>query len=396
MEKNLFISNSSKQKILGFLKLNRAFFVALVIIGFMDLFSCKIADVVQDGTKQVVRCKRQWVRTDEISKQAGGQDIVLFLGNSKIVAGIIPEVFDRANGHKIFSFNLALSALPLGPNYFMLKDYLQHNPPPKYIVTTLDPGGLRHGLMPYYAPINAGLWEVIEYSWYRKDWDLLINYLFPIRFYWPEVRIYMIRRILPLVSKSFWTHERQKFVDQSKNKETFQHDWDNWYRLKYLDFEEASQERERILRMDRGYYYIVEQAALGGQLPDDYVAQENKKSKALPVSQKEDFEDPFVKRFFDLALSKGIKVILISGYALGPRGSHTAVVSDTWASAQKKYRNVYFSRFEPRYYEPKYFSDPVHVNRAGATRYTLEIAEEFKDIVYGSTGMAHSSLDQSR
>ena len=119
---------------IGLLRASRAFIVALAMLGVLNFFAYRIADVTEDGTKQVVRCKRQWARGDWIVKEAAGRDIVLFLGNSKVSAGIVPELFDRVNGGRLISFNMALPALPLGPHYFLLKEYLRHNPAPKYIV----------------------------------------------------------------------------------------------------------------------------------------------------------------------------------------------------------------------------------------------------------------------
>lgn len=366
---------------IGSLKSSRAFIVALAMLGVLNFGAYRIADVAEDGTKQVVRCKRQWAQGDWIAKEAGGRDIVLFLGNSKVSAGIVPELFDRANGGKVISFNMALPALPLGPHYFLLKEYLRHNPAPKYIVMTLSPGGLKHELMPYYAPINAGLDEVVAYSFLRKDVDILINRLFPLRFYWPEIRRYFTGKTLAFISQKVSERERREYAGGSGKKETFRHDWDRLFHLKYLDFEKTAHHREELLKSNRGYYFIVEQAVVGGALPDDFEVQRAppREAAGAPAVQGGGEEnDPFVARFFDLAASKNIQVILVADYVLSAADRGPGVLPDEWRQARTRYPNVTFARFAPHYFPPRFFSDPGHVNPMGAVRYTLEIAAEFK------------------
>ncbi len=370
----------------GFLKFSRAFLVAAALLGLLNFLACRIADVAADGTKQVVRCKRQWARSGWISRQAGGRDVVLFLGNSKVSAGIVPELFDRANGGRVFSFNLALPALPLGPHYFMLKEYLRHNPPPKYIVMTLSPGGFQQELMPYYAPINAGIDEVVAYAWLRKDVDILVNRLLPLRFYWPEIKRYFTAKALAFISRQVSERERRRYVDGSRKEETFRHDWDRLFHLKFQDLEKTARERENLLKDNRGYYFIAEQAVVGGALPDDFSAREEQASAAAPlgpaVPAAPPARDPFVDRFFDLAASKGIRVILVSDYALATREPAPGALPEEWMRVRAKYRNVMPGRTAPHYFEPKLFSDPAHANPMGAARYTMEIAAEFRSAVH--------------
>jgi hypothetical protein len=391
-ERNLFISNSKMQKLDALLKFSRPFFVVVALLGVANFFALKIGDVAQEGTKQDVRLKRQWAKEDIISKEAQGKDVLLFLGNSKITAGIIPKLFDRALEGKVFSYNLSLPALPLAPDYFLLKDYLEHNAPPKYIILTLNPGDLTQGLFSYYAPLNAGLAEVVEYSRLRQDGDVLINYLLPVRFYWPEIKRYFISKALSVMPQRFRAPVRQKYADRSKGEETFRHDWGYLFDLRYVDLEKSAHQREELLKENRGYYYIAEQGVIGGALSDDYFSRDKNVPVEAPVVADmgpsddvvvvKETEDPFVKKFFDLALLKGIKVFLISDYTLNPPGNHAVVFPGSWKLVGTGYHNVYFSKFGIQNYEPKYFSDPTHVNPQGAAKYTQGTAEEFKRIFY--------------
>ena len=79
------------------------------------------------GRALVCEHKRLAVRGGEVTQEAGKLN-VLFFGNSRILAGLVPAEFDALGGGRTFSWNLALPALPIGPQYFEFKEYLEHHP----------------------------------------------------------------------------------------------------------------------------------------------------------------------------------------------------------------------------------------------------------------------------
>jgi len=113
-----------------FKQASRAFFVFLLLFLIAQIICLEVSDLSDDG-KLLVKFKRQWVRSASIIKAPDDKDLVFFLGHSKILSTIIPELFDRENAYSTYSYNLALPGLPLAPHYFMLKDYLEKNKPPQ-------------------------------------------------------------------------------------------------------------------------------------------------------------------------------------------------------------------------------------------------------------------------
>jgi hypothetical protein len=383
---NLFIFNFDKVWLSEYLRINRAFLVFIALFIITGVLFIQISYLYEEGTEQIVRIKREWVKQKDRFKEIPGKDTVIFLGNSKITAGLIPELFDRETGNKTHSFNLSLPALPLAPHYFLLRDYLKNNVPPKYIIMTFNPGRYDNELFPIYSIQGAGLSEAWQYALVSKNSDVLFNYIFPWSFYFPEFKRYLKGKIFILMPDLEREKFKKRFIINAKSHETYLHDWSSIFDSIFLISEQIAMKRESSLVKNRGYYFIVEQAALGGELPDDYIS----KLKINIEKQKQFFidhakmDDPFVDKFFSLTKSYGIKVVLISDYAMVDQLDQIEAPPSSWTYLKSKYDNVYFANngFYRFFYEPKYFSDPVHVNPQGAIRYTKAIAQEFHDIFY--------------
>jgi hypothetical protein len=93
-----------------------------------------------------------------------------------------------------------------------------------------------------------------------------------------------------------------------------------------------------------------------------------------------------VDKFFELNERNGTKVILIDDYFIDyqdrvnrPQDSHP----DLWHQLQRRLKTVYFLKDQPdvKFYKPRFFSDPVHLNPEGATTFTREIAEGFSELL---------------
>ncbi len=358
---------------------NRAFLVTLLLLAATGFLSFRIADVAQEGTKQAVRCKREWARQKNAFLPPADRDTVLFFGNSTMGAGIIPELFDAENNNTTYAVNFSLPALPLAPHYFLLKDFLKNHPPPRYIIMTLSPEGFSSELFPYYAVLNASLPEIAQYALLRKNADIIVNFILPWKLYWPEVKRYAIGKMIMAMPQGWKEAIRKKYADRGAGDETYRHGWEKLFDLRYIAVERSAREREKILKDGRGYYFIAEQSIMGGAMPADYAATEangQEEQKILPPEaafKESEMHDPFISRFFDLARSRNITVIRKSPAPAGSPG--------LWKFLKSKYPNIYFSpdHRTPRLYAPRYFSDPVHVNQAGAERFTKEIAQEFRE-----------------
>ncbi|MEI7483055.1 MAG: hypothetical protein WCK75_12015, partial [Elusimicrobiota bacterium] len=169
---------SFEGKIQRIFRSSRAFLAFLAFLLSAQFICLLIADIAKDRAKQVIQYKRQWVSGAQI-KGVKGKDLVFFFGGSEITSGVIPEIFDEGNRGATYSYNLALPASPLAPHYFLLRDYLQRNEPPRYIIMLLTPGRFDTHYFSVCSIQGAGLYEVLVYAFLRNDPDIVLNYLLP-------------------------------------------------------------------------------------------------------------------------------------------------------------------------------------------------------------------------
>ncbi len=400
MRKNSSIFNSNGKLTADILLLNRAFFTAVLLFALSQIICLKISEVTLECSKQVVSYKRKWVESKKIRKQEG-KELVFFFGDSLILTGIIPEVFDKKNSDSTYSYNLALPALPLAPHYFMLKDYLKSNVPPGYIIMTLNAGGFKNNLFPIYAVQGAEFFEILQYSFLRKDFSVLEKYFLPSKAYNREIGIYFGSKIFKALPVKIKEGILKEYINNLRKNESYPHDWEKVFNIQYIAPEKFKERMAAALADSRGYYYLSEQAIIGGRLPVDYKPAEgvsdmnagNNRDNFKEENLYETFsakEDPFIEKFFRLTSEYNIKVILIGGYNLGLSENVSYQqendVLKLWKELRLRYKNICFADngFLPKSYAPSFFSDPKHLNENGAVRYTAEVADEFKKIVADS------------
>ena len=333
------------------LLLKMALFSAMgaMILAGLNSFAIRAGNAFKDGAAKVCEYKRNMVR-DGRAAPVRGRTIVLFMGNSKILAGPIPDHFDALSGNQTYSYNLALPALPIGPQFFVLKDYLERNPAPQYIVTTLSTErGNAPGLFDKYALQGISMpHELAAYARLRKSKPILMNWLFPIRMYKQETLKYGFAMLL---------------------------DRDSIRRARDTD-----RRTMRAIERDRGYYYIRDKVAFpGGRLPDDFMPQNGMHRKC---DQFNPFEDPFTGMFFSLAREQGITVMLVEPPVLEKEFAPCPGMPRQYAAILERYPNVRMARngWRRKSFPNRFFSDPTHLNREGAQRYTEAIYKEFLEI----------------
>ncbi len=413
---------------IGCFKIPRSLLVCLSLVVLFALSQSWFRDIAlmyTDKTKQVVAFKRDWVRKAGFLKDSGGKDSIFFIGTSKITAGIVPEEFDVQLNGRVYSYNLALPALPLAPHYFMLEDYLKRNKPPKYIILLLETDGFRQYLFSAYSIMGAGLNEALRYSYLAKNAEIIWSHIYPLGSFWPNIKKSCLIQALSFLPAAFREAHKKAFLREANLGETYKHDWEYIYQSEYAAPEKAARDLRRNLLKNRGYYYIIEQAVKGGNLSEDYVppwavqqSQPPVTAKGQPPTPQQEITpltvkdqaqaniqaqpslpqqvtspvkapkitDPFVEKFFALNERNGTMVILIDDYSLDykgrvdmPRGPHPQL----WHYLKQKYKNVYFMTKESdvKFYRPGLFSDPAHLNREGARIYTREIAAGFEELL---------------
>lgn len=380
---NLFISNSKKTLILGL----------SLFIACQFMFLCT-SNITQTASKQVVQEKRSWARAEGLIKAKTNKDLILFFGNSHMAAGIIPDVFDAVNGNTSTSYNLSLVGLQLPVHYFLLKDYLRHNPPPQYILLNPTFQGYDVESFPSYAIQGAGLREVILYAFYRKNMDVFFNYIFPARVHWPETIRYFTGKILALMPTKIRDLHKRLYLGRFGDREVWGHNRPYFYESQFIRPEELRRQRIKLLEKQRGYYYVIEESIIGGQVTEKYLNNLGIHLEPCPSPLEDQAEgdiippiDPISDEFFQLARAKGIPIVLLPEYTMDHHqlgciettGRYTMKDTALYQYLHARYGNVYsltnYSKIE---YPYKLFSDPSHLNPQGAKIHTQNMAQAFK------------------
>jgi len=312
------------------------------------------SSVYKDGAAIICESKRHLVRSNQINNNK--RINTFFIGNSKILTGLIPDYFDMDLNGAVTSFNLSLPALPVGPHYYCLKDYIKNNTPPQYIVIYLSTyrgmiDSMAGKLVRYYC--NQGsmsFHELLSYSIFFRD---------------PWILIY---HILPQLMFS-------DFVDSYTFNNLFHKD-------DIIKIREHNMTLLTRMVKDRGYYFIEEQARFPDKaLPEDF-SEDMHPNQTRPIFDVD--SDIFLDKFFRFTSSEGIKVLLIEPPYRRGQYSQFSEIPAQYKAILQRYDNVYIAPdgWKTKFYENRYFSDPTHLNHEGAILYTREIAHEFAELFH--------------
>jgi hypothetical protein len=324
-----------------------------------------VGKVYKSGAEIICEEKREAVRSGKLGYRLEKIN-VLFMGHSKILSGIIPEYFDSLMDHKVYSLNLSLPALPIGPHYFELLDYLKCNPNPEYIVLHLTKSSKKPH--PIFAMLFGSLAvqgikfpeELISYWINREDKQVVYNFFYPRRIYRRYIGICTYNLIFDYTQIHNKKESNIKIIDQ--------------------------------MIKDRGYYFIKEQALFSDhKLPKNFKSTltENPGNVITfkrQLQEKIDYlnDDPYVKKFFDLVLLNNIKVLLIVQYYREGTFVQLQEMPKLYQAVLDHYQNVFIAEdgWKLKFYSNAFFSDPAHTNYEGAKLYTEDIAEEFKEVFH--------------
>jgi hypothetical protein len=263
---------------------------------------------------------------------------------------LVPDIFDQQLAGHIKSYNLALPALGIEPAYFVLKDLIQRHECPTYVITPIITNdGKTASLFDYYGVQGMSFpGEFLSYLVNRQDKTVLFNYISPMRLY---------------------THELMKYVMN--------------FIIRRSNIAETQTKNEGILQQmfsDRGYYYIREQALYpNGRLPADYGIDPHADLRPIKAVHFDFDNDPYVKKFFDLAEKNHIHVLLINLVARQGTQAPYLECPDMYSIIASRYRNVVLTStsWQRKFMPNDYFSDDVHLNPEGACLFTKMIAKEF-------------------
>jgi hypothetical protein len=283
---------------------------------------------IRNGADVVLQTKRAL----SASRPLFGMDAsprVLAFGDSKTLAGFIPDLFDQAVGGTTTSFNLGLPGEPAFID--LLESALAAGTRPTHILVENPP----------VDPPPSGRWLELGAGNHQ-----IVERLFPFR-------------TLPRDAVIFFFEARQRGL-----RETYD---DN-----------SRQVRQMI--QNRGYFFIKSQSHFpNDQLPDDYAIATD--TPAVSAQRKLDSNGASFKRLMELADRYEFTVVIVPpAYRLGEYGAPSSAGLQEPNSPLPRLRIA-----GPAYYlyPPAMFSDPVHLNSNGAATYTNAVAALFRQLPGG-------------
>jgi hypothetical protein len=351
------MKNETMKDVKRFVKKVLLLFLLLCgVILVLNYLGVRAGKIYKDGAALVCEAKREMVRSGEIHYKKDKIN-VLFLGTSRILAGAVPEVFDRLSGGKTYSYNLALPALPISSAYFVLEDYLEKNPPPEFVIMQLHINWCRRCvLFNYYATQGFnGIGEIVSLVRNMENKSIILNYLFPFKTY----RFFAVQYIFDTIFRP----------------------------ANIAEIKEKNRAILANMTAERGFYFIEEQAvAEDNRLPDDFTPLQN--GPIEKIGEFDPFTDPYVEKFFELTRAAGVKVLLIQpAYREGQYLPYDRIPLQ-FLSLMDRYDHVFTGKqgWQVKGYEYKYFADQTHLNPEGAERFTTEIFNEFLSAFPGICG----------
>lgn len=315
-----------------------AWTAGLFILFWVALYTLNLSlPYLENGSDLVFQAKLQFERTGDVFPKDPSISRVLIFGNSKILAGFLPSLFDQlaaSNKLKVASYN---SGFP-GSDLFLppLKELCRRGQAPDVLLLTL----------PWEADPPLGLFHLV------RDDHTVIKALFPFRFF-------------PRDATSFLLDARS-------------HDGiRNFYEQSKLD-------RAKVLA-SRGYYEITEQSRFpGNRLPDDFhLASDHPEKRDPRIAPK---VSPEIGELDVLLRQYHIRCYYVPYYLRIGESAPAAPRDSAFAAIVEKETPCKVLGPDYMLYPNRLFSDQTHLNTDGARIYTAalfgivkdELAEESK------------------
>jgi hypothetical protein len=305
------------------LRLGFISFCSVSALLWLILYGAYVAfPYVRNGADVIFDAKVRHLETQEIFSATARQRIVVF-GDSKILAGFDPAIFGEALPADAESFN---AGRPANSRFMVfLKRILERGTRPTHIFVEVPPVDER------------------ETSWldYVRHDKKLVGLLFPFRTLPRDLTLFLFQA------------RRNGGVVET-----------------YMD---NARTAERVIEA-KGYYFIKAQSLFpDDRLPDAYSLPTDSPTKAHP--RVIDPEAPAFRDLVGLAATYGFKVVFIpTPYRAGEIAPPSAEDSSEGVSPVGGLPGFYVAGPSHWLYEPRYFSDPVHLNKEGAALYSRRLA----------------------
>ena len=286
---------------------------------------------LKNGSDIVFSAKLRLERTGEIFPSDPKVQRVLIFGNSKVLAGFLPSLFDRmaaAGKLKVSSFN---SGFP-GSDEFLpeLKNLCERGQAPNVLLLTLPWGE---------DPPRRNLFHLVQ------DDHAIVEELFPFR---------------------FWLRDLTSFLMAASSHGGIR----SYYR-------EAQNDAREVVS-DRGYYLITEQSRFpGGRIPDDFhLASDQPGRKAVRAAPAQNMQ---TKELNQLVRQYHMRCYYVPYYLRIGEAAPPAAYNQSFAAAAASATSCTLLGPDYLLYPNRLFSDQTHLNTAGARVYTEALFHLVKD-----------------
>jgi hypothetical protein len=303
-------------------------FFALVWIAFFALE--RWLPYLKNGSDVVFNAKLQWEERGQVFPADPGVTRVLIFGNSKILAGFLPALFDQDSSQNHLNVSSFNSGFP-GSDLFLppLQAMCARGQAPNVLLLTLpwSPDPPRRGIFHFIPDDHA-----------------VIDHLFPFRNFLRDLTAFL----LAAPSHGGVVH---------------------YYR--------ESQDNERQVIAERGYHLITEQSRFpGGRLPDDFYLGSDQPGQQHPrIAPVQSTQAGLLNQLIG---QYHIDCYYVPFYL---REGEAAPAAEYNAQFAARLQATSCKLLGPDYYlyPNRLFADQTHLNEAGAWVYTQALFQLLKD-----------------
>ena len=303
-------------------------FFALLWIAFFALE--RWLPYLKNGSDVVFNAKLEWEHKGQVFPADPGVTRVLIFGNSKILAGFLPALFDQESSQNHLNVSSFNSGFP-GSDLFLppLQAMCARGQAPNVLLLTLpwNPDPPRRGLFHFISDDHA-----------------VIDHLFPFRNFLRDLTAFL----LAAPSHGGVVH---------------------YYR--------ESQDNERQVIAERGYHLITEQSRFpGGHLPDDFHLGSDQAMQEHPrIAPAQSTQ---IGQLNQLIRQYHIDCYYVPFYL---RQGEAAPAAEYNAQFAARLQTTNCKLLGPDYYlyPNRLFADQTHLNEAGARVYTQALFQLLKD-----------------
>jgi hypothetical protein len=304
------------------------FFGIATIVWFAANAAWQAFPYVRNGTRVIIDAKLQTVDSGKIfPPETRDSYRVAFFGHSKTLAGFVPDTFDalareRKTPRPVYTYNLGL------PGDTSFADALER-------IIAADSAPTHVFLLLAW---KSDVFQPTVWKWFESD-KPLIEKVFPFRTMPRDVMVFTtLARERGGVAK-FYEFSRQSAVDTLAG---------------------------------RGYYFIEGQSHYEGhRLPDDFATPVDDPKKVL--AREVLARGPEFQRLRQLAEQHRFKVYLVPSHHREKLCADAPAVNSQTADQLLGEKNIRVIGPDYWRYPNRDFSDPVHLNKEGAQKYTQDL-----------------------